>query len=341
MNNRRLHILTAVLSVMLAASSCDFRPLYIEGSTPVEVLVLTDWTQLGGIPSGASIYFYPEGGGKPWVFKTNSVTRTTVKVPSGYYTVQVFNRTVDEFGSMTFSGMDSLGTAEAVLEEKLFTWVGRADTIGRTVYEPEEIVVGRSDHFLVRSVSEREAYQRSSGKVISLTEIIDSVAVRPQRLRYTANMSVRINGIENIKSMRAYLTGMAGDAYLATRIAGNTQVTHVLESWSVERDAADYTKGYVKAEFNCFGLPRQYVGAPFEKNNKLLLQFQLVDNKTVVQEIRYVGELVEQNDADRTDLIVIDTAITLPTVKPEGGKESGFDVSFTDWDDPVDIPIGI
>lgn len=330
------------MATALAAASCALRPLYIEGETPMEVLVITDWTQLGADPEGATIYFYPEGGAAPWVFLTNSVARATVKVPSGYYTVMVFNKSVNEFGSMYFRDMDTLGTAKAILDDKLFSWVGRADSIGRTVYEPEEIVVGRRDHFQVRAQSEREIWQREHGLPIDPKAIVDSVIVTPQRVRYTGTVYVRINGIQNIRSVRAYLTGMGGEAYLATRSSGEALATHVLESWSISRDATDYTKGYIVSEFKCFGLPEQYIIDRYDKNNKLFMQFQLVDNETVIQEIRYVGSIVQQNDDERTVTIFLETpAITLPDVKPAGGSESGFDVSFQDWTDPEDIPIGI
>lgn len=329
------------MATAIAVASCALRPLYIEGETPMEVLVINDWTQLGADPEGATIYFYPESGSAPWVFKTNSVARTTVKVPSGYYTVQVFNRTVDEFGSMYFKDMDTLGTAKAILDDKLFSWLGRADSIGRTVYEPEEIVVGRRDHFQVRAQSEREIWQREHGLPVDPKAIVDSVIVTPQRVRYTGTVSVRINGIQNIRSVRSYLTGMAGSAYLATRTGGEALATHVLESWSISRESTDYTKGYVVSNFYCFGLPEQYLGDPYDKNNKLFLQFRLVDNQTVIQEIRYVGAIVHQNDDERTVTIVIDSPITLPDVKPEGGSESGFDVNIEDWTDPEDVQVPI
>lgn len=340
MKNRSLHIAAASALVLLAAA-CTFRPLYIEGETPVKVLVIPDWTQLGSLPTGASINFYPELKAKYWPFRTNSVSKAMVSVPSGYYSVMVFNRTTDEFGSMSFDGMDQLGTARAVLESRLFPWVGRADSIGRTVYEAEELVVGRTDHFQVRSQLERETelWERGKESGISSEELIDSVEVVTQRVPYIGSVVVRVNGVHNIRSVRAYITGMAGDAYLATRTAGDSLATHVLESWKLTRDDNDYTKGYVTATFSCFGLPERYLGNPHEKNNKLLLQFRLVDNTTVIQEIRYVGDVADQNEAERT--VTFHAEVSLPDVKPDDGSESGFVVTITDWEDPEEIPIGI
>jgi len=328
----------------LTVGSCDFRTLYIEGETPVEVLVVTDWTQLGADPDGASIYFYPEKGGAPKVFPTNSVTRTRVSVPSGYYTVLVFNRSVDEYGTMKFDGMGTLAGAEAILEDKLFSWVGRSDTVGRTVYEPEEIVVGRNDHFYVRTIDER-MQEVTKGDAAADTAI-DSVSVKPLRMVYTGNVSVRVNGIQNVRTMCAYLTGMAGEAYLATRSAGDTLATHVLESWRMERDGTDYTKGYMKTSFSCFGLPEQYVSEPDPSNNRLVIQFSLVDGKTVVGYSIDVGAEVQQVEKELVVNFVVEKdnagkAIVLPDVKPSGSSESGFDVDFKDWEAPIDIPVGI
>jgi len=342
MNNRLYHIV-ALLALVIGATSCEFRPLYRESETPVDVVVLVDWTQLGGDPEGATILFYPEDQTKrAWEFKTNSVTRTIVQVPSGYYTVQVFNRTVDEFGSMSFDGIPSLPTGRAILDSKLFSWVGRADSIGRTVYEPEEIVVGRTDHFYVRKLTERHVLNREqTGTVWSFTTDMDSVIVTPKRMVYDATVSIRIDTLQSLKSARAYITGMAGSMYLATRTSGDTLATHVIEKWSIERDAIDYTKGYLKGTFKCFGLPEQYLAEPHEINNKLVLQLMLVDEKTIVQEIRFEGEKVVQNVNDLTVLIVDENPIALPNVPPAGGGASGFDVTFQDWGDPEDIPIAI
>ena len=342
MRNRVLHTFAALAASALLLAGCDLRPLYIEGETPVEVLVLADWTQLGGTPEGASIYFYPENGDAPRVFKTNSVVRTSVKVPSGYYNVMVFNRTVDEFGTMKFRDMDHLGEARAILEDKLFSWVGRADTVGRTVYEPEEIVVGRVDRFYVRTISERNTPVTKAEPAA----VIDSVRVTPQRMIYTGNVNVRVQGIHNIRSARAYLTGMAGESYLATRSAGDTLATHVLESWRLDRDAGDYTKGYLRTSFGCMGLPEQYRGDKRAENNRLVLQLKLVDDKTEMEFIFNIGEKIQQLDKELTMNLTVETddngkPIVVPDVKPTEGSESGFDVTFTDWDDPIDIPVGI
>lgn len=342
MRNRYAHII-AVLAAALTLAACEFRPLYIEHETPVEVIVNTEWTQLGSIPEGSSIYFYRESDKKCIKFQTNSVTRTIVEVPAGYWTVMVFNRSEAEYGSLKFGETDALGTARAILEDKLFSWVGRADTIGRTVYEPEEIVIGRTDHFQVRSMTERENYLWNKNIEYEPGEmpVIDSVQVLPKQVRYIANVKVRINGLQNLKSVRGYLKGMAGSDYMATRTSTDETATHVMESWTATKDVADYTKGYINSTFYCFGLPEQALAKPLAENNRILLKFLLVDEETIITKAIDVGDLIKQNDTERTDDLVIETAITLPDVKPKGGSSSGFDVDFTDWDDPEDVPIGI
>lgn len=322
----------ALQAAIVLLSACELRPLYVEGVTPVNVLVLPDWTQLGGNPSGATICFYPEDGGAPHKFRTNSVTRANVQVPSGYYNVMVFNRAEDEFGTMSFTGIDALSSARVVLDEKIFSWIGRVDTVGHTVYEPEDVVVGRLDHFKVCSLAEREAAIRDNSQESDPAAVADSAKVTPRRVRYSGTISIRIDGIQNLRSVRSYLTGMNGSAYLAGRRAGDILCTHVLENWSVEHDESDHTKGWLRGRFYCFGLPGQD-----EPNNRLFLQLLLVDNKTVIQDIRNVA--VIQNDDERSDKIVIEDAIILPDVKPEAKGESGFDVDVTGWKDPIDIRI--
>lgn len=324
----------AVLATMaLSMASCELRPLYEEGVTPVKVLVCMDWTQLGLDPDGATILFYPENGGSTYAFKTNGVKRSIVKVPSGYYTVMVFNRTADEFGTMSFAGLNKMGTARCILESKLFSWLGRNDTLGRTVYEPEEIVVGRTDHFQVRLI---EDYYMIPGA--DTLAYVDSVMVRSLRMVKTGTVKVRVNGIQNVRSVRAYLTGMAGGAYLSTRSSTDTLATHVLENWTLDRESGDYTKGYVSSEFQCLGLPPSFKNNQLPQNNKLHIDFLLVDNKTLLSYQFNVGDLIVEKDSDLTvKLIINGSAITLPDVKPEGSSSSGFNVTLDDWGESQDV----
>lgn len=328
----------AVLATMaLSMASCELRPLYEEGVTPVKVLVCMDWTQLGLDPESATILFYPSGGGSPYAFKTYGVKRSIVKVPSGNYSVMVFNRTTEEFGTLSFAGLNRMGTARCILESKLFSWLGRGDSIGRTVYEPEEIVVGRTDNFQVRLI---EDYYMIPGA--DTLAYVDSVMVRSRRMVKTGTVKVRVNGIQNVRSVRAYLTGMAGGDYLSTRSSTDTLATHVMESWSLQRDAADYTRGYVATNFQCFGLPPS-TGTKSGRqasSNKLHIEFLLVDNKTRLSYQFNVGGMIIDNDDNLTvNLVIDDSDISLPDVKPEGGSSSGFDATLEDWQDGEDVII--
>lgn len=328
-----LTVLVTAVSVLL--SSCERDPLYYLGRTPVNVVVNMDWRNLGVAPEGASIYFYPEGGGQTWSFTTNSVLSTMVQVPSGYYTVMVFNRTPDEYGTMHFRAMDSVSDACAVLDFRYSSWAGASDTVGHTVYEPETIVSGRTDHFYVHDIIEsvRDTLSEWGYR-------IDTVDVTPQQFVMTGTVRVRVNGIHNAKSSRAYLTGMGGAVRLVPRTTCDSLCTHTPESWSLSRDAADYTKGYLVSEFRCFGLPDTYRQMKDKANNRFHIEVLLVDNKTVIKKDWEVGDLIIEYPQElRLTLDV--SALDLPDVPPEGGTESGFDVTIDDWDDPddVDIPL--
>lgn len=343
-----------VLAVVTVAS-CVRRDIYEEGKTPVPVVVQMSWRNLGGDPTGATICFYPEDGTTPFIFKTNSVGNALVEVPSGFYTVMVFNRTVDEFGTMHFAGMEGLGTARAILDGKYYGWVGTADSVGYTVYEPELIVSGRTDHFEVRERANGVIKEHENTREITRADVSynpldpnvpDTVKVVPQRMLYEANFNVMVNGIQNVKSVRAYVTGMAGGEYLATRASNELLATHVLENWTVERRAEDYTKGYLKTTFNCFGLPVQYKNNKLPENEYLYLQVRLIDGQTIITKGYNIGDLIMQYDDElEVDLIIGlrtrpgDEPLDLPDVKPEGGSESGFDANLEDWGEYQDVII--
>jgi len=239
--------------------------------------------------------------------------------------------------------MNHLGTASCILEEKIFSWLGRSSEVGRTVYEPEEIVVGRTDNFHVRSMSERKVITKAEESIET-----DSVMVRSKRMVMTGNVAVRVKGLQNIKSVRSYLTGMAGGAYLATRSATDTVATHVLESWSIVRDETDVTTGYITTSFSCLGLPEQYVEDPEKVNNKLQLQLLLVDEETVMNYSFLVGDRIEEIEEELTVNLAIgigtepgDTAIVVPDVKPKASTQTGFDVNLDDWEEGESVVVPI
>jgi len=360
---RNIVLFVSLFSAVML-SSCEHLEIYREGKTAVPVIVTMDWRNLGSSPSSATIYFYPEDGGAPHSFKTNSVAKASVNVPSGYYTVLVFNRTVDEFATMHFEDLEGLSLARAMLDSKYFSIYGTADSVGRTVHEPEQIVVGRSEHFYV---SERTSgyvegqrtisVQRSLSGGAVLTRAVgdvqpDTCKVIPERRVMTATIKVRVEGLQNIKTVSGYLTGMAGGMYLATGDATDNSVTHVIESWTFERDAGDYTKGYLVGTFSCFGLPEQFMAqkdvlaANNGTVNKLHVKMLLVDNKTVIDRTWNVSDRVVEDVKNLAVELTVgvnaapdDKPIDVPTVAPEGGSESGFDVTIKDWTKGEDVVV--
>jgi len=328
-------LLTAIVMAVSLSVSCERDPLYYIGQSPVKVVVNMDWRTLGGAPEGASIYFYRESDASAYSFFTNSVHSAIVEVPPGYYTVMVFNRTPDEYGTMHFRGMNSISDASAILDFKYSTWVGASDTVGHTVYEPETIVSGRTDHFYVHDIIESVR-----DTAFTWGYRCDTVEVTPQQFVLDGTVKVRVNGIHNAKSVRAYLTGMGGGVRLVPRTTNDSLCTHTLASWGVSRDATDYTKGYLVSEFRCFGLPEMYRLTKLKGNNRFHIEVLLVDNKTVVTRNWEVGDLIKEYlDELRLTLDIVE--IDLPDVHPEGGTESGFDIDLEDWGDPVDVDIPI
>ena len=341
----------ALLLILLLAASCERRDIYREGVTTRPVIVSMDWRNLGSDPSGASIYMYPETGATPYVFKTNSVGKALVQVPSGYYTVLVFNRTVDEYGTMSFSDMSQLGYAKAVLDSRYVAWVGTSDAVGRTVYDPEIIVVGRTDHFQVNEVTSStfeiyESTRAGDTDGAAVSQKLDTCYVTPQQVVMTGTIQVRVEGIQNVSSARGYLTGLSGGLFLGTRATTDTLATHVVESWTLQRDEGDYTKGYLVGTFQCFGLPEEYISNKDVLHNHLSMQIKLVDGKTTVTADFDVGDRIEEIASERKVNLVVgiqataaDDPIVLPDVEPAGGSKSGFDITLDDWDDPVDVVV--
>ena len=93
-----------LLFLCLCLSSCERRELtYFEEA---EINVEVDWSRSGLSESGygATTMFYPVDGNTPMKVLMGNREQTTVRLHEGSYRVLVFNRSQDDFGSISFYG---------------------------------------------------------------------------------------------------------------------------------------------------------------------------------------------------------------------------------------------
>lgn len=362
------------LSLLLSLAACDRRELTYVYHPYCDMKIRMDWSDLGELPSGMSLYAYPEDGSAPHLLLTNEVNEAELSLRSGRYHLVAFNQSVDEFGSLFFQGMDKFGTAEADVQEKTFSWLTSKSSTNHTVCDPEPFASTYMELDVTDDMVEHSqtiyALKLEGANLRSDSSF--TYLMKPIRHNWTGNIEVYIQGIQNIKSVRGYLTGLAEGSLLSTHTNTANMVTHVMEDWTIKRDSSNYTTGRVTTEFQTFGLPgaKGITKARDAKANRLYLSFLLVDNKTIVNYIFDVGDRIEEleehlvlnlrigvkvnpddpdkpgpDDPDKPDdpdePSNPDKPIVVPDVKPEGGSSSGFDVTVDDWGEEEFIDIDL
>ena len=66
---------------------------------------------------------------------------------------------------------------------------------------------------------------------------------------------IAVAGIYNISSVRATVTGMASGYKISNNRQTSESVTHIPESWTLQPNAIDPSRGVIVIDLQTFGLP--------------------------------------------------------------------------------------
>ena len=331
--------------------SCDYKDLYYAPSTTqtVQVKVPVDWTEFDEEkPTGMTVMAYPDDKDKPVTVLTNDLRSAQLSLEEGGYNMLVFNQSTAEYSSFRFEGMDDLSTACVKATPFKSRWYKSRTDNDEAIEQPEWLADGSISHVVVR--------QDMLGK----DSVFVTDTVKPINVIYTIHVRIHVKGINNIRSARASLDGMADGYMFASNKPTTSRMTQLLEKWSLQPDADNPANGVLSATIQSFGLPADHEGKAEE--NELALSLLLVDNKTQLDYQFYVGDKFKASMEDSnsgssssdTDVDIdvpitadvdldlsldmeIDTAV--PDVKPENGSSGGFDATVDDWGDEVKIDI--
>lgn len=270
----------AVLATGL--TSCERRPLeeadLITGDY-AKILLLTDWRDLSEIPTGMTAMFFPENGGQPTVIMSNNITRNEVRLKRGRYKLLLFNQSIYEFGSMNFTGMDSLNTACANLTQLSgnstttaadYSWyrqtVSTSDSVSYAVRTPEPFNADRIYYEVTPEMCAKQADKDANPNPWGqeFEEYIDTIFSIPQPVPPTMNIKVRVRGINNAYQVKGYITNMAKSDLFGLNRTTEQSAVHVLGTWQISPFSNDKTNGYITTSFRCFGVPGlQVTDAPY------------------------------------------------------------------------------
>lgn len=334
----------------IVLSGCERRELTYPSPYPLcDVLVNVDWSDVYPTPTGMTVMFFPTDDTAPTTVQTNTIHSASPRLRKGTYHVVVFNQIPSDFGTLEFRGMDHYSTMEVCATATTSKWYKtKANNDKIIVREPELFAADRYENFEVTdAMVETSMQNRARSKSMPAV----SLNLKPMPMIYTATVRVKIEGIQNVRSMRGSLGGMAQGAFIATAERNSHGVTHLLEEWTVTKDEGSATNGEAIVMITTFGQP---LNALLPTDSKLFLSFLLVDNQTIINKEFNVGDLMQKDEHEFTITIQIgmgtkpgeeprpeDDSVELPNVKPEGGSDSGFDAEIDGWDEEenVDIPM--
>lgn len=346
-------------AVVCLLASCHHKELCYRHPHTANVRINVDWSEFESYekPTGMTVKLYPDGGfldeeardemrasgttatsGGVVTHLTNTISHAVLSLPANSYHVLVFNQSTTEFGSFSFRDMEDKESAVVVMRYRSRWYTSRAGD-DDVATDPEWLGVGNFDDARVtQAMVDAEADRSVTGAPAAETPVIAEVT--PRNVIYTVNVRIYINNLYNLRSARASMTGMAEGYQLTRGRRLSTEVTHLIERWSLTQDADDPTKGHIDASFTCFGLPGDHAARADE--NLLTLNVLLVDNKTVETFAFDVGDRFELDESDpnrMTYSVVITDPVTLTDVEPEDGSGAGFDVTVEDWGDEIEQTI--
>jgi hypothetical protein len=166
----------------------------------------------------------------------------------------------------------------------------------------------------------------------------------PENFIHQIFVKVHLNGIYNLLSARASLSGLADSYFLKEERNSNTRVTQLMESWNMQVDPVDPTKGTITGKISSIGLPSNHKATAEE--NEFILSVLLVDGETIIDIPFYVGDLLKKR-YDKSGKFKLEYELELwvddplPDVKPTGSGNGGFDVSVDDWGPVENIPLDV
>lgn len=341
--------------MLFVTASCNHDELCYHHPHDANVRIDVDWSKfVEEVPTGMSVMVYPqgEGAGKAITQQTNTTSHVIFSIPAGNYHSIVYNQSPSEYGSISFRGMDQFETAEVYANPTHSRWYeSRGDEGGRVVTEPEWFATDQIQGMEVTPQMVEQTGQDNYSQLVLASrgrgDLSDSFLIgelTPQNIIYTISIKVHIDGIYNLRSARASLTGLAEGYWLGKGRVTSSKVTQLLENWEMTINPHDPTKGTIVAKITCFGLPDGHQGTAEE--NELVLSLLLVDNKTKLDFPFYVGDKFEAHVEENVQLqlrlgLSLELTIEqpLPDVKPENSNDGGFSAKVDDWGEEENVDV--
>ena len=331
-------LLTCLLVSLLTA--CDRRDItyYLES----ELYIKADWYASGLPPA-------EEGHGATTVIFTDECTARqvlmgtreseTVRLPEGNYHAILFNRSPDGYGTIRFTGdtFDAYTASARQVETRTDPDTRQVTRV--LLNSPEELAVDRQTGFTVTEAmlgnySEESAMNR--GRQTRAEESDPecyTLRFMPQKLTRRVTIAIHLNGINNLRSATGTIDGVSESICLGTGQSSPTTAAQLFALDDRAYDEGSPFHGTLSGAFNVFGFD-------MEHEHKLVMRYLLVDGITTVEQIyNAMPRLSQDENGEPVIEIHVTSPEELPTVKPEGDPDSGFDADVDEWGDPEEEEI--
>lgn len=339
---RKLRHITLALVALLASYGCEHKALCYLHPHPAKVRINVDWSLFTQEkPTGMTLQLYPnDPQAENITHLTHTTTHATLQLGPDTYTIMVHNLSASEFGSITFHNTNEINKTEIRTATKTSQWYTPAQTeklgaqpewlafdIQQAEVTEEMVKTQVQDDHLTKSTGNQETTAPEDTLIATLV---------PINVVYTLHITVKIKGIENLRSARAAITGMADGYYPGQQQYHTNKTTHLAESWSLQGDC-------IQTSMTCFGLPTGHSGSATE--NTLTMELLLADNKTQINHTFNVGNLIQDKSTTNGNLhlyLNLELPEELPYVPPAGGSStSGFNATVDDWGKGDDVNVGL
>lgn len=343
-NIRANFSLSVFLFLCLSFSACERRELtYYEVS---EISIHADWSQSGLDEDesnyGATLVFYPRGGGEPKVFLLGNRSGGVIRLPEGVYDAVLFNRSFNDFSNIAFRGNDYYKTLEAYARKIVTRQDEDSRTEVRTIAaSPDGLAAATIEGFTVTEDMLGNYSQTGYGRVkpapVAEGEEGDrfTISLTPRKLTREVMAVLHVEGLNNIRSATCRIDGVTESVFLATGKASATTVTQEFTPTRPEFAPGSPFDGTFTGTFQVFGFNR-------EDNHRLHIDALLVDGKTHFIEDYDNVKVTEKDNGEGILILRLEVSTgKIPDVKPEGGSGSGFDVDVDGWGNDINTEIPI
>lgn len=276
--------LTSLLLVSFTA--CQMREIApIDDQAHISIDV--DWSNMNQLPTGMTVYFYPENGRPPYKYYTNDINHIERSLPEMNYEILLFNQTIEEFSSFSFRGMDNINTAEIYSVEE----DDKYSLIDKLYHEDGSRAFSKSQQIQPQCIA---AGRGSASK--PTRGYTDKSVIKPVIKVGQLTATIHVKGLSNVKKTNGALSGLASGALLALDGLSSPSLIQEMNDWAISESD---NIGTVSTVIGTYGLSpsldhttetksRTVNGGRFieptsedESRNILYLNFLLKDNTYV------------------------------------------------------------